>query len=241
MSLGIIVTLFACMVTEVGVFHETNYICLCSFLQAYYSAPLEVQVIFAHFKGYLAWTNCKKGSFQIRSSVLFWNCQISQRATVPGQYFLVFFTFPAWRNSFWGALPPMVGWSFLLAGSSLPNIDGLASTAIWANCWVSEQWGWPPYPLKLLCLCNSPHYLLCLQRGLFSWSRGCTSDKGLFSLVSTFIAALVCSIFISPPLFPWWGVTFVLAILEDNQGALANRKTAWLHSCENYMVAILNL
>ena len=39
---------------EVCVFHETNYICLCSFLQAYYSAPLEVQVIFAHFKGYLA-------------------------------------------------------------------------------------------------------------------------------------------------------------------------------------------
>ena len=38
---------------EVGIFHETDYICLCSFLQAYYSAPLEVQVIFAHFKGYL--------------------------------------------------------------------------------------------------------------------------------------------------------------------------------------------
>ena len=75
----------------------------------------------------------------MRSSVLFWNCWISQRATVPGWYFLVFFTLPAWRNSFWGALPPMVGWSFLLTGSSLPKSDGLASTAIWANCQVGND------------------------------------------------------------------------------------------------------
>ena len=83
-------------------------------------------------------TSHEKGSFLIRSSVLFWNCWISQRATVPGQYFLVFFTFPALRNSFWGALPPTVGQSFLLAGSS-PKTDGPASTAIWANCWVGND------------------------------------------------------------------------------------------------------
>ena len=35
---------------EVG---ETDHICLCNFLQAYNGAPLEVQVILAHFKGYL--------------------------------------------------------------------------------------------------------------------------------------------------------------------------------------------
>ena len=38
---------------EVGIFHETDHICFCSFLQAYDGSPLEVQVIFAHFKGYL--------------------------------------------------------------------------------------------------------------------------------------------------------------------------------------------
>ena len=89
----------------------------------------------------ISWTNCEKGSFLIRSSVLFWNCQISQRATVPGQYFLVFFTFPAWRNSFWGALPPMVDQTFLLAGSSTPDVDGLASAAICTNCQVGNDDG----------------------------------------------------------------------------------------------------
>ena len=89
----------------------------------------------------ISWTNCKKRSFLMRSSVLFWNCQISQRATVPGWYFLVFFTLPAWRNSFWGALPPTVGQSFLLTGSSLPEADGPTSVAIWANCQVGNNDG----------------------------------------------------------------------------------------------------
>ena len=93
-------------------------------------------------------TKHKKGSFQIRNSVLFWNHQITQRATVPGQYFLVFFTFPAWRNSFWGVLPPTVSWSFLLTVSFLPNVDGPASAAIWANCWVSNNEGDLPTPLS---------------------------------------------------------------------------------------------
>ena len=88
----------------------------------------------------ISWTSHEKGSFLIRSSVLFWTCQISQRATVPGQYFLVFFTFPAWRNSFQGALPPTVGQSCLWTGSS-PKADGLASAAIWANCQVGNDDG----------------------------------------------------------------------------------------------------
>ena len=117
-------------------------------------------------------TNCEKWSFQIRSSVLLWNCQISERATVPGQYFLVFFTFPAWRNSFWGALPPRVSWSFLLTVSSLSNIDGPASAAIWANCWVGNDKGDLLTPLSCSHLCNSFHNLLSLWRGLFTWSRG---------------------------------------------------------------------
>ena len=97
-------------------------------------------------------TSREKGSFLIRSLVLFWNCWISQRATVPGQYFLVFLTLPAWRNSFWGALPPMVGWSFLWTGSS-PKADGLASTAIWANCQVGDDDG--DLPTSSSCLASS--------------------------------------------------------------------------------------
>ena len=83
----------------------------------------------------ISWTSHEKGSFLIRSLVLFWNCQISRNATVPGQYFLVFLTFLALRNSFWGALPPTVGQSFLLTGSS-PEVDGPASAAI---CWVGND------------------------------------------------------------------------------------------------------
>ena len=86
-------------------------------------------------------TNCEKGSFWMRSPVLFWNWQISWRATVPSQYFWVFLTLPAFRNSFLGVLPPTFGWSFFLAGSSLPDIDGLASAAIWASCQVGNDCG----------------------------------------------------------------------------------------------------
>ena len=123
---------------EVGVFHETNQICFYSFLQAYYSAvPWKCRSYLPTSRA-ISCTSHEKGSFLIRSSVLFWNCWISQRATVPGQYFLVFLTLPALRNSFWGALPPMVGQSFLWTGSS-PKADGPASAAIWANCWVGND------------------------------------------------------------------------------------------------------
>ena len=87
--------------TEVGIFHETNHICFCSFLQAYDGAPWKHKSYLPTSRA-ISWTNCKKGSFQMRSSMLFWNCWISQRASVPGWYFLVFFTLPAWRNFFWG-------------------------------------------------------------------------------------------------------------------------------------------
>ena len=117
-------------------------------------------------------TNCEKGSFLMRSSVLFWNHQISQRATVPGQYFLVFFTLPAWRNSFWGALPPTVGLSFLLTGSSLPKADSLSSAAIWANCHVGDDDGNLPTSSSHLssstCLFHLLLFLSCGQ-GLPGW------------------------------------------------------------------------
>ena len=123
----------------VRIFWEPNQICFCSFLQSQYGKHLEVHVISPYFKGYLSQTKSKKGNLWIRRSVLSWNWQISWRATVPGQYLLGFFTLPAFRSSFQGALPPTVSLSFLLAGSFSPNIDGLASTAIWAHCWVGSD------------------------------------------------------------------------------------------------------
>ena len=138
LSLGIIVTLLAGMVQRLASsMRPTTY--------ASAASCRHMMVLSWKHKSYLPssrailWTKCKKGSFLMRSSVLSWNCQISWRATVPGWYFLVFLTLPAWRNSFQGALPPTVGWSFLLTGFSLPSVDGLASTAIRANCQVGDD------------------------------------------------------------------------------------------------------
>ena len=126
--------------TEVGVFQKPKQICLCSFHRHKMVCAWKCR---SHLptSRVTSWTSHEKCNFQIRSSVLFWNWWISCRTTVSSWYFWGFQTFPALRNSFHGALPPMVGQSFLLAGSSLPNIDALAYTAIWANCWVGDDSG----------------------------------------------------------------------------------------------------
>ena len=152
MSLGIIVTLFACMAqTLVSSMRPTIYASAAS-CRHIMALPWKCKSYLPTSRA-ISQTNCKKGSFLMRSSVLFWNCQISQIATVPGWYFMVFFAFAAWRNSFLGALPPMVGQSFLLTGSSLPKADGPASAAIWANCWVGNNDG--DLPTSSSCLASS--------------------------------------------------------------------------------------
>ena len=166
----------------------------------------------------ISWTNHEKGSFLIRSSVLFWNCQISQRATVPGWYFLVFLTFSAWGNSFWGALPPTVGWSFLQTGSS-PKADGPASAAIWANCWVGDDDS--NLPTSSSHLASSTH--LSTSSSVFSTSLmgdgflagdgWCTREGGLLPLAaSSSLSFFGWSTFLSS--FPFLGINFVLAILS---------------------------
>ena len=133
----------------------------------------------------ISWTSPEMGSFLIRSSVLFWNHQISQRATVPGLYFLVFFTLPAWSNSFWGALPPMVGWSFFLTGSS-PKADGPASTAIWANCQVGNNDRDLPTSSSFLasCTCQSASSIFfstsLTGEGFLAGDGGCTGEGASF-------------------------------------------------------------
>ena len=114
-SLGIIVTLFACMVQMLAYSMRLT-------IYASAASCRHIMVLPWKCKWYLptsraiSQTNCKKRSFLMRTSVLFWNCQISWRATVPGWYFLVFFTLPAWRNSFWGlCLPQYVRASSWLA------------------------------------------------------------------------------------------------------------------------------
>ena len=131
MSLGIIVTRFACMAQRLASsMRPTKYASAasCRHLMA---LPWKCRSYLPTSRA-ISGTSCEKGSFLMRRSVLFWNCQISQRATVPGWYFLVFLTLPAQRNSFQGALPPTVGQSFLQTGSS-PKADGPASAAIWVQ------------------------------------------------------------------------------------------------------------
>ena len=149
-------------------------------------------------------TSHEKGSFLIRSSVLFWNCQISQRATVPGQYFLVFFTFPALRNSFWGALPPMVGQSFLLTGSS-PKTDGPASAAIWANCWVGNDDGDLPTSSSHLasstCLSASSNVFSTslTGEGFLAGEGWCTGEGGLLPFFAIFsLSSFILNTFLPP-------------------------------------------
>ena len=238
MSLGIIVTLFACMVqrfmssmrpTIYASAASCKHIIVCLWKCSSYLPTSRV----------ILQTNCEKGSFQIRSSVLFWCCQISQRATVPGQYFLVFLTLLAFKNSFWGALPPTVDQSFFLASSSPPDIDGLASTAIWANCWVSNDCGDLPTSSShstsaILFIISSASGGVCGAGDV-----GCTGDEGPFAFSSTCTTACILSILI-PPFSSFLGVTLVLAILEFRQGESTNRKAVRFWSCKSYVAAILN-
>ena len=151
----------------------------------------------------ITWTSHEKGSFRIKSSVLFWNHQISRRATVPGQYFLVFFTFPALRNSFWGALPPMVGQSFLLAGS-FPKTDGPASAAIWANCQVGNDDG--NLPTSSSWLASSTH--LSASSIIISTSL---TGKGFLTGEGWCTGEGAPSSFLPSPLSPSWQFrTFLL-------------------------------
>ena len=172
-------------------------------------------------------TNCKKESFLMRISVLFWNCQTSQRATIPGQYFLAFLTFPAWRNSFWGALPPTVGWSFLLTGSSPPNVDGPASAAIWANCQVSNNEGGLPTSFSYLasstcfstsssCPASSTHFSTSsLGEGSLAGDGWWTGEGGLLPFSArAFLVSLDLRTHLLLPFSPFLGVSLVVAMLE---------------------------
>ena len=160
----------------------------------------------------------------MRSSVLFWNWRISQRATVPGQYFLVFLTLPAWRNSFWGALPPMVGQSFLLTGS-FPKADGPASTAIWANCWVGNNDSDLPTSSSHLAFstCISASSILfstsLVGEGFLAGEGWCTGEGASFLLLPFLFAP---PSFRAPtsPLYLFWVLALFLPFYQINRQIL---------------------
>ena len=168
MSLGIIVTLLVCMVQRLASSMRATKNASAASCKHIMALPWKCRSVLPTAWA-ISWTSYEKGSFLIRSSVFFWNCQISRRATVPGWYFLVFFTFPALRNSFQGALPPMVGQSFLLTGSS-PEADGPASAAIWANCQVGNENS--DQPTSSSCLASST----CLSASSTVFSTSLTGE-----------------------------------------------------------------
>ena len=175
MSLGIIVTLFACMAQRLASSMRDTKNASAASCKHIMALPWKCKLVLPAALA-ISQTSHEKGSFWMRSLVLFWNRQISQRATVPGQYLLVFFTFPDLRNSFWGALPPTIWQSFLLAGSS-PKTDGPASAAIWANCWVGNNDG--DWPTSSSCLASST--CLSVSSTVFSTSlvgEGCLAGEG---------------------------------------------------------------
>ena len=163
---------------KAGVFQEPNQIGLCSFLQGQNGMHLEVHVKSSHFKGYLA-NYMQKREFAYKKVCTFLKVMDSHRATVPSWYLWDFFTLPAFSNSFLGALLPMIGQSFLLAGFSLPDVDGPASAAIWTHCQVGNN----PSNLSQLLSLLYPPLQLTLSRGfLLYWQWGFLSlhmDLGL--------------------------------------------------------------
>ena len=216
MSLGIIVTHFTCMVQRLASsMRLTKYASAASCRHNMVLPWKRKSVLPTSWA--ISRTSHEKGSFLIRSSVLFWNHHISQRATVPGWYFLGFFTSLALRNSFQGALPPTVGQSFLFTGSS-PETDGLASAAIWANCWVGNDNGDLPTSSSRLAsstrlsASSNPCSSSLAGEGLFAGEGWWIGDGGLLPLAAiASLSSLDCTTLFSSLSF--LGVDFVLAIL----------------------------
>ena len=168
------------------------------------------QVIFAQHLGLFCRLAMRR-PLRMRSSVLFWNRQILQRATIPSQYLWGFFNFPAINNFFLGALPPTVGWSFFPAGSSPSDIECPASVAIWVNCQVSDNCGDLPTSSShsasatLLLISSLSGEVYCAGAG---GSTGVGGLQGWLWASALVLACLTCS----PS--PFLGMTFVLAMLD---------------------------
>ena len=99
---------------------------------------------------------------------------------------------------------------FLLAGSSPPNVDGLVSTAIWANCQVGNNSDDLPISPNFSAASTLLSKSLCIRPVSTSGtggstSAGCSGSVCTSALVQTWRALLPS---------PILGIFLVLAILE---------------------------
>ena len=146
-------------------------------------------------------TRHEKGSLHKRCSVLFWNQQMSWRATTPGQYLWGLLNSPALRNSFMGALHPTISQNFFWAGSSPTVVNGPSLVAISANCLIGDDSG----DLPIYSIFSPP----------LSFAQPCPELGALCSGRCGRCCMNLCpgSYSIGPSLSPF-GVILVCAILE---------------------------
>ena len=104
-----------------------------------------------------------------------------------------------------------VGWSFLLAGFFPPDIDGLASAAIWANCWVRHHSGNLSTSSSLstssTLSSNSLQVgsMLCAGGVSLSGTGRSTSTGGHLALAWMWACIFI---FLAPLVLPFLGMTF---------------------------------
>ena len=209
-SLGIIVTLLVCMAQRLASSISLTKYASAASCRHKMVCPWKHRSYLPTSRAILQ-TNHEKGHFQIRSSVLFWYWHILQRAIVPSQYLWVFFSFPAVKYSFLGSFPPTVGGNFFWAGSSPPNIEGLALVAICANCQNGNDYG----DLPVSSSCSASTTLLLIS----SWSRGVSCpgagwSTGVGGLSGWLWAAALVLTCLTLSLSPFLGIILVLTMLE---------------------------
>ena len=115
-------------------FRKADQISLCSFLQeSGWQAPGSACQIF-QLPGLFCKLNVRRGVYRLgaQSSDL---VESHRPQPVP----LGLLHFSGLQELLPGSLAYHVGLSFFWASSSPPDIDGPASAAIWANCWVGRQ------------------------------------------------------------------------------------------------------
>ena len=178
----------------VFIFQEAGQIELCSFLQSHDCAHLKCRSCCPRSWA-ISQTTFIKGCLHMRSSVLFLYHQISQTATVPGQYFWGFFNGAAFQNSFWG--PFLQQWALFSSGLAPPLMVLTVHL-----CHQFLGWGWPRQSLHLLqpfCCLPPP-----LQLPQWGWnSRNLCLCSYLLPLLH-----------LPPPPLPLLGITLILAMLE---------------------------
>ena len=207
--------------TEVGIFHETDHICFCSFLQAYDGTPLEAQVNICPLKGLSHRLAARR---EIPDEDLGFLLELTHlpksncaRPVPPG---LLYFTSPeeflpgGFASHGQMELPP--GWllptqcRWPSLHSHLGQMFGLAMMMV--TCPHPPASLPPPHTSLPPPLAYSPP---------LSWVRapwlgmGGAQEKGasIPSLARALLTSLDLRTHLLPPFSPFLGITFVLAIL----------------------------